>query len=199
MHLLPQNIWSCELKWNVRIFYLLAMMCASTPWIAASIQGLRVTPMSHPLCLCGSLYHVRKINTLACHFILCSFVSIFSTQHEHNFWKRSLSDTIPWRYDHQICVKCRKSDEMVNRLFSWIFPSTAPTKFSLTTEGQLLHESSCTFLCRSLKCLTHLYSIEWLMACSQYTSQNWRWTPTSHNKLQTTFHMWRASWFSWTL
>jgi hypothetical protein len=83
---------------------------------------------------------------------LCSSVSIFGTQHEHNFRKRSLSDTISWRSDCEICGKCRQSDEMVNCLFSWIFSSIASTK--------LLRGSSCTFLHPSSKCLTHLRTTE---------------------------------------
>jgi hypothetical protein len=55
---------------------------------AASIQRLRATPMS------WSLHRVRKVNTLACRFNSCSSVSIFGTQHEHNFRKQSFSDTI---------------------------------------------------------------------------------------------------------
>jgi hypothetical protein len=62
---------------------------------------------------------------------------------------------------------------MVNRRFSWIFSSTARSKSSLG--GQPLCGSSCTFSCPSLKCLTHLLTIELLMACSLYTSQSWRW------------------------
>jgi hypothetical protein len=30
-------------------FFFMAMMCASTPWTAASIQELRATPLSRPL------------------------------------------------------------------------------------------------------------------------------------------------------
>jgi hypothetical protein len=81
---------------------------------------------------------------------------------------------LPWRSGREICGKCRESDEIVNRLFSWIFSSTAHTKSSLTTDSQLLHRSSCTFSCPSLKCLTHLLTVESLMECS-YTSQSWRW------------------------
>jgi hypothetical protein len=43
------------------------------------------------------LYHVRKVNILAFCFILCSSISIFGTQREHNFRKQSLSGTIFWR------------------------------------------------------------------------------------------------------
>jgi hypothetical protein len=53
--------------------------------------------------------------------------------------------------------------------------STARTKSSLTTDGRPLRGSSCTFSRPSLKCLTHLLTIESLMACSPYTSQSWRW------------------------
>jgi hypothetical protein len=103
----------------------------------------------------------------------------FRTQHEHNFRKRSLSDTISWRSDCEICGKCKESDEMVNRLFPWIFSSTAGAESSLTTGVRLLLESSFTFLHPSLKCLTHLRTIESLMACSPYTSQSWRWMSAS--------------------
>jgi hypothetical protein len=72
-----------------------------------------------------SLYRVRKINTLAYHFILCSSINIFGTQREHNFWKRSLSDTVIWRSDRETCGKCRVSDEMVNHLESSL-PLHAP-------------------------------------------------------------------------
>jgi hypothetical protein len=61
--------------------------------------------------------------------------------------------------------KCKESDEMMNRLFSWIFSSTASTKSSSTTDDRLLHGSSCKFSRPSLKCLTHLRIIESLMAC----------------------------------
>jgi hypothetical protein len=83
---------------GVWILYLFAMVCASIPWSAASNQELRVTLESHPLWLCSSRshrlahYRVRKVNTLAFCFILCSSVSIFGTQREHNFRKWSLSD-----------------------------------------------------------------------------------------------------------
>jgi hypothetical protein len=63
----------------------------------------------------------QKVNALAWHFILCSPVSIFSTQHEHSFQKQSLSDTISWRSDCKIYGKCRESDKISNCLFSWIF------------------------------------------------------------------------------
>jgi hypothetical protein len=156
-------------------------MCASIPWTTASIRVLCATPMSRPLWLqfkksspC-SLYRVRKVNTLACHFILCSSVSIFGTQREHNFWKWSFADTISWSSDRKICGKWRESDEMVNHLFCWFFSSTARTKSSLTTDGWPLRWSSCTFPHPALKCLTHLLTTESLMACSPYTSQSWRW------------------------
>jgi len=45
----------------------------------------------------SSIYRVRESNALACHLNLCSSVSIFSTQHAHNFQNLSLSDTISWR------------------------------------------------------------------------------------------------------
>jgi hypothetical protein len=88
---------------------------------------------------------------------------------------RSLSDTISWRSDREICGKRRESDEMVNHLFSWIFSSTARTKSSLTTGGRPLRGSSCTFSRLSIKCLTHLRTNESLMACSPYPLQSWRW------------------------
>jgi hypothetical protein len=59
---------------------------------------------------------------------------------------------------------------MVDRLFSWIFSSTARTKSLLTTDSQPLRGSSCTFSHLSLKCLAHLHTIESLMACSPYIS-----------------------------
>jgi hypothetical protein len=74
-----------------------------------------------PPCL---LYRVGKVNRLSCHFILCSSISIFGTRHEHNFRKQSLSDTVSWISDRKICGKCRKSDEVVNHLFSWIIHCT---------------------------------------------------------------------------
>jgi hypothetical protein len=77
--------------------------------------------------------------------------------------------TISWRSDREICGKCRESDEMVNRLFHSTHQS------SLTIEGRPLRGSSCTFSRPSLKCLTHLLTIEALMACYPYTSQSWRW------------------------
>jgi hypothetical protein len=83
----------------------------------------------------------------------------------------SLSDTISWRSDREICGKCRESDEMVNRLFSWIYSPTARTKSSLTTGGRPLR----TFPRPSIKCLTHLRAIETRPACSLYASQSWRW------------------------
>jgi hypothetical protein len=111
----------------------------------------------------------ERSKALACHFFLCSSVSNFGTQHEHNFRKRSLADTIWWRSDRKIFGKCRASDEMVNRLFSWIFSSTDHTKSSLTTDSRPLRRSSCAFLRPSLKCLNHIHTIESLMACYPYT------------------------------
>jgi hypothetical protein len=63
---------------------------------------------------------------------------------------------------------------MVNRLFSWIFSSTARITPSLTTDGRPLRGSSCIISRHLLKCLTHLRTIESLMACSPNTSQSWR-------------------------
>jgi len=126
----------------------------------------------------SSLYHVRKSNALPCCFKLCSSVSIFGTQHAHIFQNLSLSDTISWRSDDEIWLKCRKSDVMVNHLFSLIFSSTACIKSSFTTDGQPL-ESSCTFSRPSWNSCTHLHTIELLMACSPYTSQSWRWISAS--------------------
>ena len=83
-------------------------------------------------------------------------------------------DTILWS-DREIWGKCRESDVMVNRLFSLIFPSTARTKSSFTTDGRPLRGSSCTFSHPSLNSCTHPRTIELLMACSPYTSQSWRW------------------------
>jgi len=100
--------------------------------------------MSRPLWLHGSRsyclphYCVRKSNALACRFNLCSSVSIFGTQREHNFRNLSLSDTILWRSDREIWGKCRESDVMVNCLFSVIFSSTARTKSSFTTDSRPL-------------------------------------------------------------
>jgi hypothetical protein len=88
---------------------------------------------------------------------------------------------------------------MVNRLFFWIFSSIARIKSSLTTDGRPLHGSSCTFSRPSLKCLTHLLTIESLMACSPYTCQPVSCFLHSRNGLLTAFHMWWASQFSWTL
>jgi hypothetical protein len=45
----------------------------------------------------ASQHCVKKVKALACRFILCTSVSTFGTQREHNFWKWSLSDTILWR------------------------------------------------------------------------------------------------------
>ena len=78
--------------------------------------------------LSSSLYCVGKSNALACRFKLCTSVSIFGTQCEHNFRNLSLSDTIKWRSDCEIWGKCRVSDVMVNHLFFLIFSSTAPNK-----------------------------------------------------------------------
>jgi hypothetical protein len=58
---------------------------------------------------------------------------------------------------------------MVNRLFSLIFFSSARTKSSLTTDSWPLYRLSA-FSCPPLGCLTHLLTIESLMACSPYTS-----------------------------
>jgi len=120
-----------------------------------------------------SLYRVGKSNALACHFSLCSSVSIFITQRAHNFQNSGLSDTILWRSDCEIWGKCRESDVMVNHLFSLIFSSTACTKYSFTTDGWPLHRSSCTFSRPSLNSHTHLHTIKLFMACSAYTSQSW--------------------------
>jgi hypothetical protein len=54
----------------------------------------------------GSL-RVREVNVLACR-ITCSSVSIFGTQREHNFRKRSLSDTISWKVTVKLVEKSRK-------------------------------------------------------------------------------------------
>jgi hypothetical protein len=145
-----------------------------------------------------SLYRVRRVNALACHFILCSSVSIFSTQHEHCFWKRSLSDTILWRSDREICGKCRESDEMVNRLFSWIFSSTARTKSSLTTNSRPLHRSSSSVSPNSLP----LYHSWHVLHTSHKVDDEYQLVSCflhSRNRLQTAFHMRRASQFSWTV
>jgi hypothetical protein len=157
------------------------MVCGSTPWSTASIQGLHATHISYPLWLWGSKNHLAHCivsetsNALACCFIICSSISHFDTLSEHKFRKRSLWDTISWKSDCGICGKCRESVEMVNRLFSWIFSSTALTKSSVTADGQLLRGSSCAFTGLSLKCLTHICTIESLMACSPCTSQSWWW------------------------
>jgi hypothetical protein len=103
-----------------------------------------------------SLYHVRKGNALASRFYLCSSVSIFDTQREHNFRYSRQSDTISWRSNREMCGKCRESDETVNRLFSRTFSSTARTKSPLTTDGRPLRCSSRTFSRPSLKFLIHL-------------------------------------------
>jgi hypothetical protein len=63
---------------------------------------------------------------------------------------------------------------MMNRLFSWIFSTTACSKSLLTTDGQPLCRSSCAFSHPSLKCLTHLHTMESLMGCSPYTTQSCR-------------------------
>jgi len=168
-----QNAFSSELKFSAWISSLLAMKCASNPWTAASIQGLRVTPLSCPFVttwlkklLPSSLYYVRKSNALACRFNLCSSVSIFGTQRAHNFRNLSSSDAILWRSDHKIWGKCRESNVMVNRLFFLIFSSTARTKSSFTTDSRPLRRSSCTSLCPLLNSRTHLHTIELLMGCS---------------------------------
>jgi hypothetical protein len=75
----------------------------------------------------------------------------------------------------EICGKCKESDEIVNRLSSWTFESTARTKSSLTTDGRPLRASSCTFSRPSRNCLTHFLTIPSLMAFSPYTSHIWRW------------------------
>ena len=121
----------------------------------------------------SSLYCVRKSNTLVCCFNLCTSVSIFGTQCEHNFRNLSLSDTILLRSDREIWGKCKVSDVMVNRLFSLIFSSTACTKSSFTTDGRPLSRSSCTYSRPSLNSHTHPRTIQLLMACSPYTPQSW--------------------------
>jgi hypothetical protein len=190
-------------------FSLLPMMCASIPWTAASIQGLCASPTFCPVTmqlkkssLC-SLYRVRKVNALACHFILCPSVSIFGTQHEHDFRKRSLSDTISWRSDWEICEKCRKSDEMLSRLYSWIFSSTASTKSLLT------RDSRC-----SADHYEHFRVLRWgVSPISLSLNHSWNVLHTPHkvddecqpvscflqsrNGPQTAFHKRPASWFSW--
>jgi hypothetical protein len=60
---------------------------------------------------------------------------------------------------------------MDNRLFSYIFSSTARTKSSLTTDGWQLRGLPCTFSRHSLKCLTHLLAIESLIARSPYLTK----------------------------
>jgi len=142
----------------------------------------------------------QKSNALACHFNLCSSVSIFSNQHAHTFWNVSLSDTISWRSDCEIWGKCRDSDIMVNRLFSLIFYSTARTKSSFTTDSRPLRGSSCTFSHPSLNSHTHLRTIELLVTCSPYTSHNWQWISVSvvsfTSKKQITDHISHAAGFS---
>jgi hypothetical protein len=152
-----------------------------------------------------SLYRVRKVNALACCFILGYSISNFGTQREHNTLKRSLSYTVSWRSDCKICGKCREGDNMVNRLFSWIFSSTARTKSSLTTDGWPLHGSTCTFLCPSLKCLTHIHTWNrsWRVLHTPYKVDDKCQLVScflhSRNGLQTAFHMRRVSVSSWTL
>jgi hypothetical protein len=59
----------------------------------------------------------ERSKTLVCRLVLCCSLSNFGTQLEHNFRKRSLSDTILWRSDREICGKCRESDKIVILLF----------------------------------------------------------------------------------
>jgi hypothetical protein len=94
-----------------------SMNCCFDSGVTCDTHILSPVTMQLKKSLPCPLYHVRKVNTLACRFILLSSVSIFGTQREHNFWKQSLWDTILWRSDHEICGKGMESDKMVNLLF----------------------------------------------------------------------------------
>jgi len=123
-------------SWSGLLEFHLCWQWGVPPWSAASIHGLRATPMSRLLWLHGtrrSMYCVRKSNALACRFNLCSCIGIFGTQCAHNFRNLSLSDTISWRSDREIWEKCRESDVMVIHMFSLIFSSTTRTKSSFNT------------------------------------------------------------------
>jgi hypothetical protein len=63
-----------------------------------------------------------------------------------------------WR---EIFGKCTESDEMVNRLFYWIFSSTARTKSSLTTDGRQLRGSSCSIFASFIK-VSHPSPYHWI-------------------------------------
>ena len=171
--------WSSLLEFHL----CLAMKCASTPWTAASIQGLRATPMYCSLWLHGSrcfclLHCIVSESQMYWPAVSNSSRSISGNQHAHNLPNLRLSDKILWRSDSEIWWKCRESDVMVNRLFSLTFSLTACTKSSFTTESCPLHRSLCTFSHPSLNRNTHLRTTELLVACSPYMSQSWRWVLT---------------------
>ena len=138
------------------------MKCASTPWTAASIQGLCTTPMSCPLWL-----HVSRSYRLP-HYIVSESpmhwpaVSI-CVLHKHlrhpactqfpklKFIRHNFVKKWPWNLR-----KCRESDVMVDRLFSLIFSSTACTKSSLTRRSAAQQIITHIFT-PSLNSPTHLY------------------------------------------
>jgi hypothetical protein len=101
-----------------------------------------------------SLYRVRKVNALACRFILCSSVSIFGTQREHNFRKRIFSDNFvkKWLLNlWKMQGKRRNGESSV--LLNLLFHCTH--KVFIKPDGRPLRGlSSCTFSRPSLKCLT---------------------------------------------
>lgn len=53
--------------------------------------------------------------------------------------------------ENTICGKCRKSDLVMNHLFSLVFKSTHQVFSSFITDVRPLHRSSCTCSCPSLR------------------------------------------------
>jgi hypothetical protein len=58
-----------------------------------------------------SLHQVSKVNSLACHFILCSSVNNFGTQREHNFQNKVFQT----QFREEVTVKFVENAERVTK------------------------------------------------------------------------------------
>jgi hypothetical protein len=103
----------------------------------------------------------ERSKALVCRFILCSSVSNFGTQSEHNFRKRSTC-VYQTQFREEVTVKFVENAGKETK--QWIVcsleSSTALIKSSLTTDGRPLRGSSCTFSRLSLE--SHPSPYHWI-------------------------------------
>lgn len=129
------------------------------PWTVSIQWQLFTTSIFSSQWLYSSRHHLLVHCTVFERLIYWPSIMLFHkylvTQHVHNIWYCSFSDTISWR--SYFCEKCKESGIIVNRLCFTMFTSTLCIQSHFRKYRCLLNSSLCIFWHHSYKKIVSLY------------------------------------------